>query len=64
MTLQGSAQTQIAAVAQRILSGELGIVEGCRRLVQLSARLDRIDDELFAPIVAVESETEVATSSL
>ena len=58
MPLAGSPQNQIAAVAQGMLSGEVGIVEGCRRLVQLSSRLDEGDDGLFAPIVAVESETE------
>ncbi len=58
MNLLPSTQTQIAAVAQGMLCGDIGIVDGCRQLVRLYCRLDEGVDELFALIVAVESETE------
>ena len=41
-----------------MLSGEIELLEGCRQLVELAGRLDERDDEILAPIVAVESETD------
>jgi hypothetical protein len=42
-----------------MLAGSVGIVDGCRRLVELFHRLDVDDDDLFMAIRAVESETEI-----
>lgn len=53
-----SPEARIAGIARGMCSGEVGLVEGSRELVQLIGRLDERDDELFAPIVAVESETD------
>ncbi len=58
MKLSTSIEARIADKARQVLSGDVGIVEGSRQLVQLAGRLDERDDVLFAPIVAVESETE------
>ena len=53
-----SPEARIAGIAQKMLSSEVHLVEGSRQLVQLIARLDEREDELFAPIVAVESVTD------
>jgi hypothetical protein len=58
MTLTESPQTQIAVVAEGMLSGKVGLVDGCRQLMKLSNRLDENSEGLFIPIVAVESETD------
>lgn len=49
---------EIASVARKILSGQLGILEGSRSLAQLSGRLQERNDDLFAAVLAVESETD------
>lgn len=54
-----SVEEQVAFVAREMIAGSVGIVDGCRRLVKLFARLDVDDDDLFLPIIAVESETEI-----
>jgi hypothetical protein len=41
-----------------MLAGSVGIVDGCRRLAKLFARLDVDEDDLFDWIKVVESETE------
>lgn len=51
-------EARITGIAQEMLSGEVGLVEGSRQLVQLFGRLDERGDELFTPIVVLESETE------
>jgi len=58
MVTSGPLQSRISDAAQKILSEELGIVEGCRLLSQLRARLDDPTNELFDTFVAVASETE------
>ncbi|MFL6192611.1 MAG: hypothetical protein ACJ75H_00460 [Thermoanaerobaculia bacterium] len=51
---------QIAGMAEKILAEEIGLVDGCRRLLKLFNALDRKewDKELFDPISLFESETE------
>ena len=58
MTATKSLDVQIADIAHEMLSGKVGLVEGSRQLVQLFGRLDERDDELLAPIIALESETD------
>jgi hypothetical protein len=53
-----SVENQIAAVAQEVLTGGIGLVEGCRRLVQLVGSLEDWDEKLLAPIIGLESETD------
>ena len=53
-----SSEAHLAVLAQRMILGEVGIVEGCRSLTRLLVQLESGDDELFIPIFAVESETE------
>lgn len=59
---ESARQRQIAAVAQEMLSGTVDLVGGSRRLLALYHRLEEFDaenDQLFLPIVAFESETDV-----
>lgn len=48
----------IVDTARAILSREMGIIEGCRKLVQLSWYMDERDEEPWLSIRGVESETE------
>lgn len=58
--MENLVKRQIARTAQQILVEEIGLVDGCRRLIKLFNSLDpeEWDGELFNPIIAVESETE------
>jgi len=49
---------RIALVAGWIISGAIGIVEGCREIVRLHWALPERDDNIFDLIEAVDSETE------
>ena len=53
-----SYEDRIVDLAQRMLSGDVGLVEGSRQLVYVFGQLDERDEDLLAPIIAVESETE------
>jgi hypothetical protein len=52
------AEKQAVAAAEKILSDEIGIIEGCRIMVSLLRSLDRANEGLFLPFIAVESETD------
>jgi hypothetical protein len=56
-----SIEERIVLVARSILSGALGIVEGCRKLDGLRGRLPEAeaDREIFDDIVLLCSETEI-----
>jgi hypothetical protein len=51
---------QIVATAEQIVTEDIGLVDGCRRLLRLFNSLDRKewDSDLFDPISTFESETE------
>ncbi len=52
-------QQQVVAVATSILQGELGIIEGSRRLSDLQSRVTSLDhDPDFLPLVGIDSETD------
>lgn len=57
-TFQLTVKARIVDLASDILRDRVNLVEGCRKLVQLHAQLDDKDDELFLPIIALESETD------
>jgi hypothetical protein len=48
----------VVDVAKKIRANEIGLVEGCRALVKLLGSLDRADEALFLPFIAVEPETD------
>jgi len=47
---------KMVILAQQVINGSLGIVEGCRRIV--SFKIYPIDDPDYQTIVGVESETD------
>ena len=49
---------KIRALAQSILSGELGVVEGSRHLAKLGFEVGAEDDPRFIFFVGVDSETD------
>lgn len=58
MSIQESAQSRIVEAAQKILAGEMDIVEGCRLLLYLQQLLNDPNDELFMTFIVIASETE------
>ena len=49
---------ELVEVLERLLSGGMGITEGCRLLARLRHVLDEEDNPLFLPFVGVDSETD------
>ena len=52
-------QQRVVEVASAILRGELGVIEGSRRLCSLRFRVSSLDhDPDFTPFVGIDSETD------
>lgn len=51
-------RSELVETASKMLDGELDLIEGCRRIVRLRFELDEPEDEIFLPLVGVESETD------
>jgi hypothetical protein len=51
-------EPELADVAARMLSGELDLIDGCRRLVQLHRQLGSPEHEAILTIIGIESETD------
>ena len=45
-------------VLEGLVSGAVGITDGCRKVVALGHALDESSNELFLPFVGVDSETD------
>ena len=41
-----------------MISGQMHLIEGCRKLTTLSEQIDDGENELFFPIISIESETD------
>jgi hypothetical protein len=50
--------TELARVAEQMLTGELELVEGCRKLVQLHRRSGSPNDDAIMTVIGIESETD------
>ena len=55
---QQEARVEIVAVAKSMVSGEMPLIEGARRLCDLRHRIGASDSDLFNPIMGFESETD------
>ena len=53
-----NAWQQLADIARLVLGGEISVVEAVRAMSALRYRTGRPDDELFLPIIAIESDTD------
>ena len=51
-------KTEVAIVAEQMLNGELELLEGCRKLVQLHSRSGAPDDDAIITVIGIESETD------
>ena len=49
---------KLVLTARSMIDGSMGIVKGCRRVCQLRYGTPDMDDEIFDPFVAVESQTD------
>lgn len=52
------ANQKIVDICHKVINEEIGIIEGCRELVSLRGQYNLEEDELFDPIVGVDSETD------
>ena len=50
--------SELIDVAQKMINGELHLIEGVRKLRKLIYDIGREEDALFLPIIGVESETD------
>jgi hypothetical protein len=57
MTLQ-TTKAEIVATAQAMLTGETGLIEGCRRICKLRHEVGDPENPVFLPIRGIESETD------
>jgi hypothetical protein len=53
-----SARTELVAVADAMLKGELQLIEGCRRICSLRQKVEDPENPAFLSIRGVESETD------
>ena len=59
MSFEASAREDaLRKLLQQILSSEIDLIVGCRRLCQYRTEFDRLDDQLWTPIVGFESQTD------
>ena len=49
---------RIAILAQQIIDGSIGIIEGCRRMTSLKIKQKVRDDEDFLTIRGIDSQTD------
>lgn len=54
-----SKRRELVAVANSMLTGELDLVEGVRRICSLRFAVEDPENEVFLPIRGIESETDV-----
>jgi hypothetical protein len=52
------ARAELVAVARALLAGDLDLLSGCRRLDQISARIEPLNRQIFNPIISFVSETD------
>jgi hypothetical protein len=53
-----SKRQEIVSVSRSIMTGEINIVEGIRKICALRMFMDNPEDEVFLPIRAIDSETD------
>jgi hypothetical protein len=53
-----SSRAELVAVAQAMLDGETNLIEGARRICALRHDVGEPDNDVFVPIIAMESETD------
>lgn len=51
-------RTEAVRLAKAILAGDIGIIEGVRRILRSIAFLPEYEDSMFLPIRSVESQTD------
>jgi hypothetical protein len=51
-------RAELVALAQAMIRGEFGLIEGVRRICRLRILIEDSDNEVFLPIRAVDSETD------
>ena len=49
---------KLVKVSQNILNGQIELIEGCREIVNLRGVLNAEDDDIFDPILVIDSETD------
>jgi|SRR5579871_1576566 len=49
---------ELLEILDALLSGSIGITEGCRHIARLRHTLGQSENELFLPFVGVDSETD------
>jgi hypothetical protein len=54
---EGDIKMDVVNMATNILQNKIGLIEGCRRLVQLHYKLDGAT-EIFLPLIGIVSETD------
>ena len=54
------AELEVVSLATALLKGDLGIVEGVRKLVRLRKQVTKVEfDPDFLPLIGIDSETDV-----
>jgi hypothetical protein len=54
------AEVEVVSLATAILKGDLGMVEGVRKLVRLRSQVTKVEfDPDFLPLIGIDSETDV-----
>lgn len=51
-------RNEIVATATAMINGTIDLIGGCRKLVTLRYEAEVQDDDLFDPIIAIESDTD------
>ena len=52
------AKRELVKTATQVITGELDLVRGCRKLSQLSGSIQPFNRDIFNPIIGFESETD------
>ena len=53
-----AARNELVNVAAAMIAGTMNLIEGVRRITSLRYAVENPDDEVFFPIIAVDSETD------
>jgi hypothetical protein len=54
----GAKRAELIAVAAAMIDGKMSLIEGVRKITALRHAVGNPDDEIFMPILAIESETD------
>jgi len=49
---------EVVEICTLMINSDINLIEGCRKLTSLCEQVDEGENEIFFPIVAIESETD------